>query len=205
MKVRQLKCLFVIAFFMCSTLYSHPVIWKKGKSITSTFSSNISDLRIHYSLSQKWSLGAHLVQLDQDAQGIMIQNNVVFKRWNSKHSQANIYFFSGLGGEISKGSLCHLGTQIDFETRKIYTQLNMDAYIKEKNVYFMSARAGFSPYLVGYNGISSWIILQLDSMFDERESSHTILPVLRFFKDNKLLEIGSDFENKSFMKIMIHY
>ena len=111
-------------------------------------------------------------------------------RWNEIGSQANLYLLSNLD---IKNKL-HFGIQGDWENRRWYVASMID-YYNNKNSYEM--RLGYSPYLIDFEGLSSWIILQ--------NMNGELRPILRFFKNQYLLEIRLNENFNSYITFMIHF
>ena len=206
----------VVIFFLLGTnfvclpfsksLFAHPVIWKNGWVITSQFNDLKNEFKAHYSLTNQWAIGLHGIQFNQTNNYVMIQNNFLMKRWNASGSQGNFYVFTGFGGQLNeKDAMSHLGIQADWETRSIYTMIAINSYLKDQPMYLISARLGISPYLTDYSGLSTWFIFKIDDTIIEDEHNLSILPMLRFFKDNILIEIGSNLKDKYLFTLMIHY
>ena len=199
--------LFFIFFFMEVTLFSHPVIWKGGHVLESRISNSMNELTYHHSFTPKWSLGVHGVEFQQGAGYVMGQANVLFKRWNLSKSQSNIYFFSGLGfkGDEASKLIKHVGVQVDWEDRRVYTHAHLHSYHTDKSRYFFQYRFGVAPYVAEFNAIHSWLIVQIDTQFLGEEQCTTLMPVIRVFKDNVLLEWGHNFNKKFIVKGMVHF
>ena len=205
-----MKCavFFIISVFftlMTTIAFTHPVIWKDGTVINSKFSTTINEMNIHYSFTNKLSLGFHGIKLDNTAYG-MVQINTLFKRWNKKNSQGNLYTFSGIGKSLhtQNSLISHLGIQGDWETRRVYTFLSINSYFTNNPIHSITARFGLAPYLAKYNDISTWIILQGNQHIQNKKNQLTIMPLLRFFKNNILVELGSNFTDKYFITTMVH-
>lgn len=195
--------LLLISIFI-SYAHSHPVIWKDGVVATTKFTDTMSDYRSHYSFTHKWAAGIHNLRVGQRNYS-MLQNNYLFNRWNQPGSQGNLYFFSGLGSKIgSSDKIGHFGIQADWETRLLYTQLSYDGYFTNDSFHKINARFGISPYLAEYTYLHSWIILQLDSNLNSVSTTTTLMPVLRLFKDNYLVEFGSNFSSTYLVTLMLH-
>lgn len=200
----KLLTMLLASFMLCSITFSHPVIWKNGTVITSKFTDSISEYKSHYSITNKWAMGLHGLRLDQK-NFAMLQNNFLVFRGNKAGSQANMYFFSGLGSQINESqSIVHAGFQIDWETRVIYTQFNYNGYYNDDTTHKINARIGLSPYLAEYSDLHSWLILQLDSTVKSSSTETKVMPVMRFFKDNYLVEIGSNFNTTYLLTLMMH-
>jgi|OM-RGC.v1.031845549 RhoGEF, Guanine nucleotide exchange factor for Rho/Rac/Cdc42-like GTPases len=89
-------------------------------------------------------------------------------------------------------------------TREIYTHFNLDAYFDSDPIYLMSVRLGISPYLVEYDGLSTWLILHVENKIVQSEHEWTIIPVIRLFQNNVLVEVGSDMSSKFLLTLMVH-
>lgn len=188
------------------TILSHPVTWKSGTVLTFRRLAKTSQINLHYSYTNKWSLGLHAININE-TKYLMVQNNLLIKRWNQDTSQANVYVFSGVGKKIqaSYDTVVHIGTQIDWETRRLYTQFESHSFLSKNTSHFLSARFGVAPYLSDYNDLHSWIILQLSDTISKTKHEITIMPVVRLFIDNYLAEIGSNFSNKHMVTLMYHF
>jgi hypothetical protein len=198
--------IFLFLCLICNDIIAHPVIWKDGFVISSMFTEATKEIKAHYSITHKWSLGLHGIELNDVPYG-MVQSNFLLKRWNGEGSQGNLYLFSGVGTSLVKerSMITHLGFQADWETRTVHTHLRIDSYFEEKPTHLISTRFGFAPYLVDYEALSTWIILQVDDKVQDNEHHISMMPVLRLFKDNILLEFGSNFSNKYLITAMIHF
>ena len=202
----MLNLIFVFLFYS-TIIESHPVIWKGGTVVSSKISSSYSELKSHYCISNKWALGIHGVQFESENKYLMIQNNNLVNRWNSRGSQGNLYLFTGVGLNTSKTNenLVHIGVQGDWETQKAYTQLNIHGYLKKTPLLFVSGRVGMAPYVGTYNDLHTWLILQIDQKLTKSHSVSTAMPVIRLFKDNYLFEFGGDLKKNYLLTAMFHF
>ena len=196
----------IFCIMACSELWAHPVIWKNGWAMNYQVSYFGNAFKLHHSLSHRWALGLHTLS-QKEEEYAMLQSNVLLKRWNDVGSQANLYVFTGLGAGLQRPSteIGHLGFQADWETRRLYTQFSAHAYFKEQSHYQSRTRLGYSPYLVEYEGLSTWLILQLDTYHAANKHISTVMPVLRFFKDTMLLEVGHTFSDHFLITLMYHF
>lgn len=138
----------------------------------------------------------------------MAQSNWLAKRWNKRGSQANIYLFSGFGASIHQSkqeNIGHIGFQADWETRNLYTQLSTQTFLKSQSFHFINARIGFAPYIANYNFLHTWLIFQVEDFIIANKHHLTAMPVIRFFKDTYLFEIGSNFSGRYLITAMIHF
>ena len=188
-------------------LFAHPVIWKGGSVFTLRHLPRMKRVNLHHSLTHRWALGLHIVDI-QDKKLLFFQNNFLLKRFNKPSSQANIYGFIGLG--LAPGFLkdenFHLGLQGDWESRRYYTQFNVNSFFYDKIFVSTTFRFGVAPYVEDYDGFHTWIIFQAnqDIFLDDSTMSSSML-VFRFFMQNYLIELGSDFKGLGLMTFMVHF
>ena len=200
----MIKHFILVIIFFNSLCYTHPVIWKNGIVANVKYTNKISEIKTHYSISNKWAIGAHAISIDQNSY-LMVQNNALIKRWNRKKSQANIYLFSGVGANLNtSNTIGHFGIQSDWETQSLYTQASIDGFYTTNTYYIISTRFGFAPYIGSYNNINTWLILQCSNYIKNNNHELSILPVIRLFKDNVLIELGSNFNSNHLINFMFH-
>ena len=184
----------------------HPVIWKGGHVITVGESNQTKELKAHKSISKKTSLGFHGIKFN-DSHMSMVQANSLIKRWNQNNAQANAYVFTGMGIKSYKKTSYiggHLGGQIDWETRRYYTQFNYDGFLSNDQTHLVKTRIGIAPYITNYENIHTWLIIQWSSHISQNKNISRVLPVIRLFKKNILVELGTDFSNQYLITGMIH-
>ncbi|MDZ4786665.1 MAG: hypothetical protein SGJ02_11385 [bacterium] len=212
MKVCKLFLLTLI-FIFSPSVWANPVSFKDGWGIMPTYTPDYSDLEINYSLTNKYSIGASAFYRkgsDSKASFGIAQYNYLLKRWNELESQANIYATIGMGGRhdsILDDSIAgYLRLEGDFETRRIYTALNVETLQSPGNVDFnrIRYRAGVAPYLAPFNDLHTWIIAQVEYM-PEMDDQLTVTPLLRFFYNNYALEVGATLEGEPFLAAMAHF
>ena len=148
---------------------------------------------LHYSPNHKYSVGIETLK-DKHFQ----QNYSYFRftylldRENTKHSQRNLYFYSGI--RFDNLGEHFYGFQGDWETRRWFggfaykkTEVNSQQYLER----FL--QLGIAPYVGDYGDLHSWIMLKAKkTSFNDKWS---IYPILKFFKKNFLIELG--YRNKS--------
>ena len=99
-------------------------------------------------------------------------------------------------GEASRVSI-----QSDWETQRVYMYANVDVFHDQESIMFSTWRMGWAPYRSGFNALSTWFIFQLSSMND----SWQVMPVLRLYKDNKLMEVGWSGQGRAMLVLMKHW
>lgn len=167
-----------------------------------------TDSMYHYSLKYDWSLGVRYMALTPSDESYVIgQSNWLLKRWNKPESQGNLYFLSGVGipsQTENANPLFHIGTQADWETRRLYTLFRAEYYSTETARASLRGRIGIAPYKGGFDDIHTWLIAQVEDVIIGDQHSLSVIPVVRVFRDNILVEVGSNFSGKSIVAAMIH-
>jgi MerR family Zn(II)-responsive transcriptional regulator of zntA len=122
------------------------------------------------------------------------QLNSLIKRWNFPGAQGNIFNMSGAGVTRLNGqnkASAWTGILADCETRRIFTSYEVRFFYVaelEKSVW-QRGRVGFSPYLTGYDGLSTWFMVQLDH-HPAKNNALVVTPLVRFFYKTLLWEAG---------------
>ena len=181
-------------------------------------------LHLHYSPSARWSIGykgEYWPKKKWLLQGTQI--NWLLKRWNQDHSQANIYIKLFGGGAflqsqvkqkevLQKEIAGFLGWAADWETRRIYTAYESRIYfigtnfIRSFYVFNHELRLGIAPYLGNYGDLHTFFILGMELTYDKLEKSGFLLiPMLRFFKGDYLVEFGITHKKNIIFNTMIRF
>ena len=193
--------------------WAHPVIYQEGWVLSQMSMKDMTDTNVAYSLSHRWALGYQYFRL-QDAQGQEDQFNLfkvnhLLTRFNGKDSQANIYLHSGLGHAKYQQHNNRLGwmggVEADWETRTLFTSLKYLHYGTSQTDHpVVVGRVGFSPFKADFNSLQSWVMLQVWSdPVTSRELKVT--PLLRFFYQNVLWEMGASTKGDMMLNLMVHY
>lgn len=192
---------------------AHPVIYKGGLVYWGQFSSNSNVQKISYTFHPRFSIEANseFYRGWQNYRDGKLGPNILLRRWIFENSQGNIYL-SVHGGtyrqeDAHDGGIIHPQLAMDWESRKLYTALNFSSFHFTnggKSVEKWSYRAGFAPYIVGMDALQTWMIFQFN-YFKEVENKVKITPMMRFFYQNALWEVGSDLDGKFFLTLMVHH
>lgn len=198
-----MRCLLLLTFlsveFFASSVHARPVSYPGGWTLMLSHTDEVASAHIHYSPTAKFSLGYRYEERsDEDVSLHLGQLNVLAKRWNKKHSQANFYLKSGLGvadanqsGKRSSRTASFLGVATDWEDRRFFVSYeNRYTDMGDYGYFFsQSARAGFAPYVGDYGDLHTWLMLGVQHT-PEAEHDVTVMPLIRLFKHVHLLEIG---------------
>ena len=82
--------------------------------------------------------------------------------------------------------------------------MQMMEYFSHNESWVSSTRLSVSPYTVDYTKMSVWLIANYEVTYQDEEYSSTLMPVVRLFKGNYLVEFGKS-KDSSFLSEMIHF
>jgi len=194
---------------------ARPVSYPGGWTFMTMNDGDKNSAHIHYSPTAKTSVGYKFEYWrDKEFTLNAVQMNNLLKRWNQKHSQANLYLKSGLGiaysddgdfdGETSAAGFT--GIAADWENRRFFTSYE-NRYTEAGEIddfYQQSARVGFAPYEGDYGDLHTWLMLQVEHM-PEADNNFTVTPIVRLFKDVHLLEAGMNNRGEVLFNYVLRY
>jgi len=205
---------FVLAFALLALTpkvsLAHPVIYQGGSVYWGTFTPQVNIQRLSYSVTPKLAVEAHSNRFKSidNYQDYQLGLNVLIKKWLNVDSQANIYVGAYAGyykNEISNGFTYQGMLMGDWESRSLYTAASIDSYISEDDIKLRyTHRVGVAPYKAEMGELQSWLVLKLD-YFKAMDDRVMVTPMLRFFYNNVLWEIGSSIQGDFFLTLMVHY
>lgn len=204
-----LTCIFLS---FSAPAYGHPVNFKGGLAVMSSYDSERADTEVNYSLTRRYAVGVSDINIRRDGSRVNFvtpQFNYLLARRNELESQSNLYIWGGPGWRSYRGddSVSGLaGFQADYETRRIYTLFSGETLQSSSDLDFsrLRYRAGFAPYLASYEGFHTWIIGQVDYMPDYGDRFR-VTPLLRFFYNNILFEAGSSTDGDVSVNLILHF
>ncbi|MSR88465.1 MAG: hypothetical protein EXS67_02285 [Candidatus Margulisbacteria bacterium] len=169
-----------------------PVIYQDGKMLDIIVDSKSTDSQLFYSLTSQVAVGYRYVQYSKDPSAMHLgQVNFLLKRWNEEDSQANIYLLGGLGAQDHSVEP-YVGIETDWENRRIYLSALAETLGGNSSMTKWTLRAGFGSYLADYYDLNTWFIFQASHIESAQENDTWVIPMVRFFKDNILVELGSN-------------
>jgi len=205
---RVIATLGIVVLFSSISL-AHPVIWKGGSSNLLHVDTATIHAQSLYSVDYDWAVGVHHLRFRElGLSYTLAQSNYLLKRWNGTGSQGNFYVLSGAGlahQDENTDTLLHFGAQADWETRRYYTLFRAEYYGLDQAQWTLRGRLGIAPYIADFDGLHTWLMLQVDDTIVAGEHKTTVMPVLRVFQDTILVEIGSDFSGTSMLSVMLHF
>jgi len=192
---------------------AHPVSYAKSKGLMGYHSPMISHNQINYSFKYWFAAGVHHIRRPniKNRHATFASTNFLLKRWNGSGLQANLYSVFGAGvselGPTSEPSGLGL-IQFDIEDRRLYFLAKHSAVVNEERSDMQQTvvRFGFAPYVVGYEGIHSWLILEWQNTdFTDGKDISDMTPFLRVFYKNLLFEVGQSFDGLTKFNYITHF
>ena len=171
-------------------LEARPISYSGG-STAMLITDNMKDsVYYHYSPTYKYSVGIETVKdLIFDQEYSYLRFTYLMNRKNTRHSQRNLYFQSGIS---SKGrDNVFYGIHGDWETRRVFTGFGfkeVENTTQDYQDYFL--QAGIAPYIGEYGDLHTWLMLK--SKKNTITNEWQTYPVLKFFKGDFLIEFGYD-------------
>ena len=184
---------------------ARPVSYPGGWTYMQMNNGDYSSIHAHYSPTFRDSIGLYSERnWSEDWHFTGVQYNRLLKRWNEKTSQANVYLKGGSGQADPFGSgsgelAGFVGSGADWETRRWFTSYEARAYdLGFDQTARQSVRVGVAPYIGDYGDLHTWLMLQVENQ-PKSETPTTFTPLVRFFYDVQLLEVGYTPETERFM------
>jgi hypothetical protein len=164
---------------------------------------------VMYSFSQRFAAGVDHWRFTKDKKnnemGLLKLNHLLY-RHNGEESQGNIYLHSGVGFEDQEfqeksSRLAYLvGAEGDWETRSLYTSFK---YYQFRDTSVTQGRIGFSPVKAPFDNLQTWFMLQ-GMVIDDVNEKLMLTPLVRFFYQNVLWEMGSSTRGDWMLNLMVH-
>lgn len=185
----------VLIFFltMVCGLEARPVSWTQGSTMM-IYSNNMKNsVYYHYSPTYNYSFGLELLE-DKvfDTSYAYLRATRLLNRRNTKNSQRNLYFRSGVSSK--QWASYFFGLQGDWETRRLFVGFKMDQVESDSTDYFDQAyQLGVAPYLGDFGDLHTWLMIKAKK--NSVTSEWSVFPLLRLFKRDVMLELG--YNNKT--------
>ena len=192
---------FLIALLLFSiSAQSRPVSYPTGWTVMTMNDGDRFSTHIHYSPTVFYSVGYKAEYWREDEfQVHALQINNLIKRWNKRHSQANLYLKSGAGIAISDlgqfnnqvDPVFYTGIAADWETRRYFVSYENRATVSSEitDNFRQKARLGIAPYIAEFGKIHTWLMLEARHA-PEADEKFIVTPLIRLFKGPGLFELG---------------
>ena len=186
--------------FLClsTMVFAHPVLWKGGTDYTFKLTPSVIDFNAFYTIHRAKAIGFHLTQNESHESAAYFHYNQRLYRKNKPNSQQNFYGLVGLGYAQTQLAI-HSAFQWDWETKRYFRMLKVDWFSNHDTM--IALRIGVAPYIGGFDDINTWLMLEFQPNINDNYKG-PLIPVLRLFKQNVLVDIG--FGDSNFIELMIH-
>lgn len=172
-----------------------PISYPGGTMLMLESDQSGSSIEVDYTVTSRYAVGlvARKERGGMDYTTVGPQINLLLSRWNLPDGQGNLYATGGAGVTRENGHTdpaAWAGIQGDFETRRIFTMLELSAMTSDiETTFTQRARVGIAPYVGNYDEINPWLMLQVDHQPD-REDTLVFTPLVRVFYGTNLAELG---------------
>lgn len=189
---------------------AHPVTYQGAFGAMSWNSSMMSDHWLSYTLTPRFAVAARYFGLRgaPNREFYFSQLNVLLKRWNEAESQANLYLSGAYGLENTAGASSGAALVVieaDWESRRYYISGKYQAIrLGTGPLDYARARVGYAPYLAEFNELHTWLMMQAEYQPNIFGSVH-VTPLLRFFYQNVLWEVGASTTGNWMFNFMVHF
>ena len=177
-----------LVFIFALGVEARPISYSGGHTLMHFNDSMKESVYYHYSPTYRYSFGIESLKDKAFNTSISyLRFTYLLNRKNTKNSQRNLYFQSGLA---SKDSNNFFGIHGDWETRRYFIGFD---YKEVKNIIDYSDKhiqLGLAPYLGEYGDLHT--LLMVKTKKNSLNNKQITYPVVKFFKGNILLELGYD-------------
>ncbi|MEI2453175.1 hypothetical protein ABU614_07210 [Lysobacter firmicutimachus] len=185
-----------------------PIAFAKGTTVMAEYGAGtMNEAQLFYAPRYWYSVGGGWLELSSEDGSkqrhiAYMRANLLVKRWNLPGAQANAFVWGGLGqatGNDFAGdtSARNVGTQVDYETRRIYAAFRSDLQESDRFSHRIDTlQLGWAPYEHDYDTLATWFVVQgrryTGDLFDGTETA----VLVRFFKKGAWVEIGATTDGK---------
>jgi hypothetical protein len=180
---------------------ANPVPFAQGWMLMTEASRTYQNGEVVYSPWRGSALGAGYTGIRADdkskrRQIVYATYNYLLKRWNLTNAQANVFVEGGVGGANGNFSgdrvVAHFGTQVDYETRRVYLAWKEHLWHASNFDHRVSTvHLGWAPYAADYEELATWFVIQVRRI-DGGILDTDVMPFVRLFKKNKWFEFGGN-------------
>jgi hypothetical protein len=200
MKIFLLQWLALIAAAGAFSAHAGPMGFKDSWMAMGDLGPNWREAWVNYAVTARDAVGVGGLYMRSDdklkrRELAELTYTRLVHRWNTKESQANLWFLAGVGsveGNDFAGTktLFSPGVQADYETTRVYVSATARLYRASGIRHdYGSVRAGFSFYEVDYEETQPWFIVEARRMRGLSDKLE-ITPMLRLINKGYFIEAG---------------
>ncbi|HAI58333.1 MAG TPA: hypothetical protein DCM32_00435 [Xanthomonadaceae bacterium] len=193
---------------------ARPITYTGGTVMRADTHADGHHVRLTHSHTFRWSSSVGTIRYDGLARTGELDIEYVrvahlAHRWNFPTAQGNAFIWGGVGHartRLGSGFSPHVGLQLDYETRRIYTAFNSDLYEGDGWSHRMDvATIGWAPYEHDIDRLATWIVVRGTHTTNAAESGVMAQAILRFFTPTWWLEVGADENGEPLAGLMINF
>ena len=196
-----MKTAFALLLLAPITAQAKPVSYVGGTMVMQENDETGQTLTLDYTFDPHYSAGLYVKHEIEGDEYTTVgpQLNSLIYRWNLPGAQGNIFNTTGAGVSQYHGRdelTAWAGFLGDFETRRYFTSYELRAMHVDKveDYYWQRARVGIAPYITGYDGLHTWLMVQVDD-HPAKNDTWVVTPLVRFFYHTTLVEAGYSSNN----------
>lgn len=197
----KIICVFLLLLLALPVVVqARPVSYSQGWMAMTTNDGMENSAMLSYSPTAKDAFGIRTDYMRDDETFLnTLTYNRLLKRWNNPGSQANFFLLTGVGIGDDHGNITpagFAGIEGDWESRRYYVSYeNRFIASSANNQYFdQKARIGIAPYIADYDGVHTWLMLQVQNN-PTSEDKFVVTPLVRLFNTEVLTEVGYSSNN----------
>ena len=187
---------------LAAPVAAKPISFARGTTAMAEYGAGtMNEAQLFYAPKYWWSVGGGWLELSsedgtKDRHVTYARVNLLAKRWNLPHAQANVFVWGGLGratGNDFSGTTAarHAGVQVDYETRRVYGAFRSDLQRSDHFSHRIDTlQLGWAPYEHDYDTLATWVVLQGRRYTGGLYGGIEPALLLRFFKGGTWVEIG---------------
>lgn len=198
---------------LASPALARPISYAGGHMLMVEHEPDVDRFSYTYSPSYRWSVSAGGVRADglqrtDELELGYVRTSRLLHRWNLPAAQANAFVWGGVGQgrtALGDGLARHVGLQLDYETRRIYTSLVTELHEGDGWSHrFDTAAIGWAPYEHDIDRVATWVVLKGMRTTNAIDDGIKPVAVLRFFTTRWWLEVGADADGQPLANVMIN-
>ncbi len=212
---------FAVALALAPSASAKPISFQDGWTVMAEYGADtMREAQVFYAPKYWWSGGlsytkllAHDGRFEREIPNLQL--NYLVKRWNLPAAQANVFAWGGVGSarghdggaRFSGVTTTHLGTQADYETRRVYSSFKTDWFRSSRFSHRVDTlQLGVAPYEHDYEDLAVWFLVQARRMTGGVMGGKTEwTPMVRLFKGNFWIEAGANRDGRAQLMVMMNF
>ncbi len=203
-----------VALALAGTQATRPISYADGHMLMAEHQADLDALSYTYSPSFRWSGSVGALRVD----GLHRSHHLdleylraarLLHRWNLPTAQANAFGWIGLGHArtaLGDGSARHVGLQVDYETRRIYTSFVSELHEGTGWSHrFDTAAIGWAPYEHDVDRLATWFVLKGMRTTNAHDEGPKGAAMLRLFTTTWWVEAGADEDGRPLANLMLNF